>query len=142
MSRSFTFNRISLFWLDTSLSWADTAASVFGRLYGHRTAKLPKTLFGVLPLAARKSLAGSTAAFITGLVTAATFWGLCSGGLGGKLGNPVWNWDQRKTGGLGGLAVLSVGVGIITSITEALGTEDSGQRYTRGPLTFQKTSDF
>jgi len=102
------------------LSWADTAASIFGRMYGHRTAKLPKTLFGVLPLAARKSLAGSTAAFIIGLVTAATFWGLCSGGLGGKLGNPVWNWDQRKTGGLGGLAVLSVGVGIITSITEAL----------------------
>ncbi|KAF9516098.1 hypothetical protein BS47DRAFT_1258689, partial [Hydnum rufescens UP504] len=57
------------------LSWADTAASVFGRLYGHRTMKLPKTLFGVFPLATRKSLAGSAAAFLTALVISATFWG-------------------------------------------------------------------
>jgi len=102
------------------LSWADTAASVFGRLYGHRTMKLPKTLFGMFPLATRKSLAGSAAAFLTALVISATVWGSGARGMGGELGPPVWTWQQQKTGGFGGLMFLSVGVGIITSITEAL----------------------
>lgn len=44
------------------LSWADTAASTFGRAYGHLTPKL----FG----SKRKSLAGSIAAFVTGVVCA------------------------------------------------------------------------
>lgn len=47
------------------LSWCDTAASTFGRLYGSYTPRIRKG----------KSLAGSTAAFIVGVVTAATFWG-------------------------------------------------------------------
>lgn len=47
------------------LSWCDTAASTFGRLYGRYTPRIRKG----------KSLAGSTAAFITGVVTAWGFWG-------------------------------------------------------------------
>lgn len=47
------------------LSWCDTAASTFGRLYGRYT----------LRLRPGKSLAGTFAAWAVGVVTAATFWG-------------------------------------------------------------------
>lgn len=47
------------------LSFCDTAASTFGRLYGRYTPRLRRG----------KSLAGSTAAFIVGAVTAGAFWG-------------------------------------------------------------------
>lgn len=47
------------------LSWCDTAASTFGRLWGHRTWRVRKG----------KSLAGSIAAVVTGVITAAMFWG-------------------------------------------------------------------
>ncbi|KAH7040058.1 uncharacterized protein B0I36DRAFT_233870 [Microdochium trichocladiopsis] len=48
------------------LSWCDTAASTFGRLYGCYTPRLRKG----------KSLAGSFAAFLVGVATAGWFWGL------------------------------------------------------------------
>lgn len=47
------------------LSWCDTAASTFGRLYGRYTPRLRQG----------KSLAGTAAAWIVGVVTAAAFWG-------------------------------------------------------------------
>ncbi|KAI2602297.1 hypothetical protein GGR54DRAFT_634096 [Hypoxylon sp. NC1633] len=47
------------------LSWCDTAASTFGRLYGRYTPRLRRG----------KSLAGSSAAFFVGVATAAWFWG-------------------------------------------------------------------
>ena len=47
------------------LSWCDTAASTFGRLWGHRTWRVRKG----------KSLAGTIAACVTGVLTAAFFWG-------------------------------------------------------------------
>ena len=47
------------------LSWCDTAASTFGRLWGHRTWRVRKG----------KSLAGSVAACLTGIITATFFWG-------------------------------------------------------------------
>ncbi|OTB04903.1 hypothetical protein M426DRAFT_73228 [Hypoxylon sp. CI-4A] len=47
------------------LSWCDTAASTFGRLYGRYTPRLRRG----------KSLAGSTAAFLVGVATAGWFWG-------------------------------------------------------------------
>ncbi|KAF2758453.1 phosphatidate cytidylyltransferase, partial [Pseudovirgaria hyperparasitica] len=50
------------------LSWCDTAASTFGRLWGKYT---PQVRRG-------KSLAGSIAAFITGIATAGLFWGVIS----------------------------------------------------------------
>ena len=48
------------------LSWCDTAASTFGRLYGRYTFNLRQG----------KSFAGTLAAWCVGVVTAATFWGL------------------------------------------------------------------
>lgn len=47
------------------LSWCDTAASTFGRLYGRYTLRLRRG----------KSLAGTAAAWVVGAVTAAAFWG-------------------------------------------------------------------
>ncbi|CAL5867457.1 uncharacterized protein PFLUO_LOCUS1676 [Penicillium psychrofluorescens] len=47
------------------LSWCDTAASTFGRLWGRYTRNLRPG----------KSLAGTAAAWFVGVVTAATFWG-------------------------------------------------------------------
>ncbi|KAJ0423700.1 hypothetical protein BJY00DRAFT_278141 [Aspergillus carlsbadensis] len=47
------------------LSWCDTAASTFGRLYGRHTPSLRKG----------KSLAGTLAAWFVGVITAAAFWG-------------------------------------------------------------------
>jgi diacylglycerol kinase (CTP) len=47
------------------LSWCDTAASTFGRLYGRYTPRLRRG----------KSLAGSAAALSVGVATAAWFWG-------------------------------------------------------------------
>ena len=53
-----------------SLSWADTSASVFGKLYGAWTPPLPSP-----PFAARKSTAGFLAAVVAATLTAALFWG-------------------------------------------------------------------
>lgn len=47
------------------LSWCDTAASTFGRLYGRYTIRLRRG----------KSLAGSLAAAVVGSLTALVFWG-------------------------------------------------------------------
>jgi diacylglycerol kinase (CTP) len=47
------------------LSWCDTAASTFGRLWGRYTPAIRRG----------KSLAGSIAACITGIITAAVWWG-------------------------------------------------------------------
>lgn len=47
------------------LSWCDTAASTFGRLYGRYTPRLRQG----------KSLAGTMAAWAVGVATAAAFWG-------------------------------------------------------------------
>ncbi|PTU21474.1 hypothetical protein P175DRAFT_0456093 [Aspergillus ochraceoroseus IBT 24754] len=47
------------------LSWCDTAASTFGRLYGRYTFNLRKG----------KSFAGTLSAWLVGVVTAAAFWG-------------------------------------------------------------------
>ena len=48
------------------LSWCDTAASTFGRLFGHLTPRIRRG----------KSLAGSLAAATVGAATAALFWGI------------------------------------------------------------------
>ncbi|KAI0161378.1 cytidylyltransferase [Xylariaceae sp. FL1272] len=47
------------------LSWCDTAASTFGRLYGRYTPRIRRG----------KSLAGSFAAFLVGVMTTGWFWG-------------------------------------------------------------------
>ncbi|KAH9921934.1 uncharacterized protein BXZ73DRAFT_51542 [Epithele typhae] len=66
------------------LSWADTAASTFGRLWGRYTPPLPRSIslipfvpFARLPLAPRKSFAGFLAGSVTGAAITVTFWGFC-----------------------------------------------------------------
>jgi CDP-diglyceride synthetase len=114
------------------LSWADTTASTFGRMFGSRTPKLPsRTPVLGLPLAPRKSLAGFIAATVTGALIAFTFWGWVA---------PVrfagsectWGWDRgvqpassvyssSTTGGWTGLGAISAVAGLVSGVAEALG---------------------
>lgn len=103
------------------LSWADTAASTFGRMFGHLTPLLPVRALG-LPIASRKSFAGVLGSFVTSVATTYTFWGFCTSGMRSGLPDPVWKWEQPRTGGWLGLGLLSLGAGIVTSFVEVLGT--------------------
>jgi len=130
------------------LSWADTAASTIGRLFGSRTPRLPACVpFFRIPFAPRKSLAGFLAASITGACIAIGFWGwiapLCPGNEQGGL---TWSWDNGvpaitsldwirshldteglgsmlsriPTGGWSGLTALGVVSGLVSGVAEAL----------------------
>lgn len=135
----FIFARLTFI---SSLSWADTAASTFGRLYGSRTRPLPpRTPVLRLPLAPRKSLAGFIAAAITGAVIAFGFWGLVA-----PVRNDLtWTWNNgvlaspsapasvlpalgitgsglAGAGGFLGLGVISIVAGFVSGVAEALGT--------------------
>lgn len=122
--------------LPHSLSWADTAASTFGRLYGSRTPRLPKRLFGLFPLAPRKSLAGFAAATLTGAAIGMGFWAFLGPAREHGL---TWTWQDGVSqsfiggtrGGSGssptfagwvGLLTIGVFAGLVTGIAEALGT--------------------
>ena len=108
-----------------SLSWADTAASTIGRMWGRYTPRLPARLPVLgLPFAPRKSLAGFIAGSVTGALITAGFWGWL-----GPLGSaaPVWSWESgvAGTGVLsGGLGLSMIGLvgGLIAGVSEALGT--------------------
>ncbi|KAF9474383.1 hypothetical protein BDN70DRAFT_815769 [Pholiota conissans] len=115
------------------LSWADTAASTIGRLYGSATRKLPARVPYVgLPLAPRKSLAGFAAATVTGAAIAFGFWGFVApiraGGRDitwawtGGVRNIAANGEATSLGGGGvlGLLVLSIVAGVVSGIAEAL----------------------
>ncbi|KAG2159217.1 uncharacterized protein EDB93DRAFT_272131 [Suillus bovinus] len=111
------------------LSWADTAASTFGRLWGPLTPPLPARLFG-LPLAPRKSLAGFIAASLTGAAAAAGFWTY----LGPVRDNSTWSWDAgvsstfsggsaeggKVFSGWAGLVVVTICTGLVSGVAEAL----------------------
>ncbi|KIK81889.1 hypothetical protein PAXRUDRAFT_101169, partial [Paxillus rubicundulus Ve08.2h10] len=112
------------------LSWADTAASTFGRLYGRLTPPLPQRLFGVLPLAPRKSLAGFIAASVTGATVATGFWALVGPMRDSGL---TWSWEGGVSpafsgGGLGstafsgwvGIVTIGVVAGLVSGVAEAL----------------------
>ncbi|KAF8653635.1 hypothetical protein AX16_003787 [Volvariella volvacea WC 439] len=127
------------------LSWADTAASTFGRMFGSRTPRLPRRLpFLRLPLAPRKSLAGFIAASVTGACIAAGFWGCL---LPYRTGSDItWSWSQGAravstpgwmqalggatvghslhrgipTGGWLGLTAVSAVAGLVSGVAEAL----------------------
>ena len=107
------------------LSWCDTAASTFGRLYGRYT---PRVRRG-------KSLAGSIAAAVIGAATAGLFWGYVAPkywGLEagfmfqGTLSLPavakkslgLAGRDQGRVGGRLALGILSVCTGIVASASE------------------------
>jgi len=116
------------------LSWADTAASTIGRLWGSYTPRLPsRTPVLRLPLAPRKSLAGFIAACVTGACIAVGFWTLLAP-IPRRVegGDVTWFWDGgvRPTGvdspafgGFGGwlgLSLLAVFAGLVSGVAEAL----------------------
>lgn len=113
------------------LSWCDTAASTFGRAFGKYTPKIRKG----------KSLAGSLAALMCGVLTALFFWGYAEPVWGrpewdsgehafmfqGSLTLPEtvrgmlgWTVQQATITGPAALGVLSVVTGFIASASEAV----------------------
>lgn len=112
------------------LSWCDTAASTFGRLYGRYTVRLRRG----------KSLAGSLAAFAVGVFTAVLFWGFLLPKYGeladssadafmfqNRLSLPeqvtkYLGWDNAKTVVTGpvALGVMSVVTGFVASVSELI----------------------
>jgi len=120
------------------LSWADTSASTFGRLWGKKTRALPRTFLG-LPFAPRKSLAGFIAASLTGALTAVAFWGWFAPSVNRPEVSWTWvdgfslssapkvyipdNVDPRGSlnfGGWTGLGIIGVFAGIVSGVAEAL----------------------
>lgn len=120
------------------LSWCDTAASTFGRLYGRYTIRLRSG----------KSLAGTLAAFLTGLVTAVVFWGWLAPRTGtfpddpagafmftGELSLPHqvakylgWQSTDVTVGGATALGVMGLWTGLVASFSEfvdILGWDDN-----------------
>ncbi|KAB2572039.1 Phosphatidate cytidylyltransferase [Lasiodiplodia theobromae] len=115
------------------LSWCDTAASTAGRRWGRYT---PKVRQG-------KSLAGSLAAVVMGVITAAAFYGWIAPGVEsqnptinsgdfafafqGQLGLPTavkdflgWTKDQGTITGNLALGTMSVVAGVVASVSEAI----------------------
>ncbi|KIK07558.1 hypothetical protein K443DRAFT_673152 [Laccaria amethystina LaAM-08-1] len=110
------------------LSWADTAASTFGRLYGSSTSRLPARLPILrLPLAPRKSVAGFTAASITGALIAVGFWSLVAPFRNGGR-DVTWALEggvraagqHLGGGGWAGLALIGLVAGVVSGVAEAL----------------------
>lgn len=110
------------------LSWCDTAASTFGRLYGRYTIRLRKG----------KSLAGSLAAFCVGVFVAAFFWGWLAPRTAPKINEPAnsfmfqerlslpiqmknylgWKSNEGVIHGTPALILMSLVSGLIASVSE------------------------
>jgi len=114
------------------LSWCDTAASTFGRLWGRYTPRIRRG----------KSLAGSLAAMVVGVATAIWFWGYLAPRHGavngwdagewafafqGHLTLPLqvksllgWEATEGVISGSTALVVVSLWTGLIASASEAV----------------------
>lgn len=88
------------------LSWCDTAASTFGRLYGRYTPRIRRG----------KSLAGSLAAFIVGVGTSVFFWGWLAPTKGPLPGDETFMF----TGSLGLPGVVAEAVGLKATVSGGL----------------------
>ena len=122
------------------LSWADTSASTFGRLWGRKTRALPRSFLG-LPFAPRKSVAGFIAASLTGALTAVMFWGwfaplvnrpevswswvdgfsTSSAAGAGALDGVKQGRGSLDFGGWMGLGIIGAVAGLVSGVAEALG---------------------
>jgi diacylglycerol kinase (CTP) len=122
------------------LSWADTSASTFGRLWGKKTRALPRSFLG-LPFSPRKSLAGFIAASLTGSLAAVAFWGWFAPSVNRP--EVSWTWvdgfsasstagdyilDNVNQGrmspnfsGWMGLGIIGIFAGLVSGVAEALG---------------------
>jgi diacylglycerol kinase (CTP) len=83
------------------LSWCDTAASTFGRLYGRYTPRIRRG----------KSLAGSSAAFLVGVVTAWGFWGWLAPTIGPMPGDEGFMFKGTLSLSLPRAAAAALGLG-------------------------------
>lgn len=112
------------------LSWCDTAASTFGRAFGRYTPRIRKG----------KSVAGTSAAFIVGVVTAFGFWGWLAPRTGPFPGDDEWPFmftgvlrlpgvvqntlsltdSQSTIGGGAALAVMSIWTGFAAAASEVV----------------------
>lgn len=113
------------------LSWCDTAASTFGRLWGKYTPRIRRG----------KSLAGSIAATVFGIASAVLFWGIIApSGIGSEVNSGTnrfafegtltlpsqarealgLSFEQASIHGWAALAVLSVISGLAASVSEAI----------------------
>jgi diacylglycerol kinase (CTP) len=112
------------------LSWCDSAASTFGRLWGKYTPRVRKG----------KSLAGSLAAFTLGVASSVLFWGLIAPAApeGLSIGSNSFAYDgtltlplimreymglsepQATVSGKVALSVISVVAGLVASVSEAI----------------------
>lgn len=110
------------------LSWCDTAASTFGRLYGRYTPRIRRG----------KSLAGSLAAFFVGVGTAAWFWGWLAPTKGPFPGDEFFMFTgslhlpqrlasavglsaaQATVSGGAALAIMSVWSGLVAATSEVI----------------------
>ncbi|KAJ6454252.1 hypothetical protein C8R47DRAFT_997342, partial [Mycena vitilis] len=103
------------------LSWADTAASTLGRMYGPRTPPLPSSLSLArlkTPFAARKSTAGFLAACTAGaLVALAFWWGVATAHAPGTTHTTPARFGM---GGVWGLVALVLFAGVVSGVAEAL----------------------
>ncbi|KAJ7429564.1 hypothetical protein B0H11DRAFT_2166943 [Mycena galericulata] len=123
------------------LSWADTAASTLGRMYGPRTPPLPSSVSLAwlptrlrLPFAPRKSTAGFVAACVTGGLVALVFWGGIAGegrikGVAemravaegvGTHGGAQTTPARFGVGGWLGLVAVVLCAGVVSGVAEAL----------------------
>ncbi|KAH0023367.1 hypothetical protein KCU78_g5437, partial [Aureobasidium melanogenum] len=112
------------------LSWCDTAASTFGRLWGRYTPRVRKG----------KSLAGTIAAFITGVIAAVVFWviiaprvpaewstGIDAFAYDGTLSLPPmvrdllgWKQAEATVSGSVATAIVAVVSGLVAAVSEAI----------------------
>ena len=90
------------------LSWADTAASTFGRAFGKYTPQI----------ASGKSLAGCLASCVTGVLTAYLWYGyfIPQYNYWNQPGEIYWNASSNKLS----LPIYSLLIGVITSISEVI----------------------
>ena len=133
------FPQLRDFSLFNSLSWCDTAASFFGRLYGSYTPPLPQSMpipftsflsssnppvsiRVPLPFAQRKSTAGFLAGATTGALIVYAFWTYIA-----PLGAATPSLPSTVLNGVTGvvdhgkLALVAAVVGILAGIAEAIG---------------------
>ncbi|KAI5238521.1 hypothetical protein E4T42_08948 [Aureobasidium subglaciale] len=112
------------------LSWCDTAASTFGRLWGRYTPRVRKG----------KSLAGTIAAFVTGVAAAVVFWvvvapripaewstGVNAFAFDGTLSLPPmvrnalgWKEAEATVSGTVATAIVAVVSGLVAAVSEAI----------------------
>ena len=97
------------------LSWCDTAASTVGRAYGRYTPRLRRG----------KSLAGSAAAFVVGVGTAAMFWGWMA---------PRYEVPQMARVDPTNAFMFSSTLRLPATMRAMLGWDDESRGLTSGPL--------